>query len=256
MHLLPCPIRMFNLAPITTALVAAIAIIFSPIVAAQKVDSCSFPGVTCKTCLGRWESGSSYSRSQGPCVWCGSRTTNTSDPGYIGTCFANNGLNKYNLCQQYALPVYEGTSSFVCDVVISPPEVAGIVIGVLSLVSAAMCYKAATAASKPRTPQYKWLAFGFFLPVVSVLILFCLRKRGHFDSPALVHSSQSSFPSVPYSSALNGSAQSAAYSPQGPAPPTAHTSAYGQGSAPYLDTQILYAQQGYVYSQSPSPAYP
>ncbi len=185
-------------------------------------------------------------------------------------------MNKYNLCQYYALPVYEGTSAFVCDVVLAPPEVAGIVIGVLSLVSAAMCYKAATAASKPRTPQYKWLAFGFFLPVVSVLILFCLRKRGHFDSSALADSSQSSFPSVPYSSALNDSAQSAAYSPapspavavddvsstqqyvfqnQHPALPAAHTSAYGQAGAPYLDTQMLYAQQGYVYSQAP-PAYP
>ena len=267
---------MFNVVPITTVLVVAISVFLSPIVAAQRVDSCSFPGVTCRTCLGRWESGPSYTRSPGPCTWCGSRTTNTSDPGYRGNCFADNGLNRYNLCDYYSLPVYSGTNAFVCDVVFSPGEAAGIVIGFFSLVSAAMCYKSATAASKPRSPQYKWLAIGFLLPVVSVLILFCLRKRGHFDS-APSHSNQSSFPSVSYASAPNDNPQSGPYSPaptlsayacdvsstqqysyqsQDPVPPAAYISAYGQAGSGYQDTQMPYAQQSYVYSQSPPPTHP
>ena len=258
---------MFNLACIATVLVLATTLIFPPIASAQRVESCSFPAVTCRTCLGRWESGPSYARSSAPCAWCGSRTTNTSDPGYIGHCFADNGLNRYHLCDARGLGVYSGTDAFVCDVVLSPAEAAAVVIGFLSLVSAALCYKSATAASKPRRPQYKWLAIGFLLPVISVLILFCLRKTGHFDSaPSL--SNQPSFPGVPYASAPHDDPPSARYSPApnppasvyhdsnthqyvyqrlDPVPPAAqHINAYGQDGSGYQDAQMPYAQQSGV----------
>ena len=262
----PLLLPMLNLASITTVLFAATTIIHSPIASAQKVDSCSFPGVTCATCLARWQSGPSYTRSSAPCAWCGSRTTNSSDPGYIGNCFADNGLNRYHLCDRLGLGVYSGTDAFVCDVVFSPAEAAAIVTAFLSLVSAAMCYKSATAASKPRRPQYKWLAIGFLLPVISVLILFCLRKTGHFDSaPSL--SNHSSFPAVAYASAPGDDPLSGRYSPapnppasvhhessthqyvyhsQDPVPPAAYINAYGQDGSGYQDTQMPYVQQSGV----------
>jgi hypothetical protein len=169
-------------------------------------------------------------------------------------------------------------------VVLSPGVVAAIVTGFFSLASACLCFKLATAASKPRSPQYKWLAIGFLLPVISVLILLCLRKRGHFDASAPSYSSQTSFPNAPYGSAPNGYAQSVPYiaapndvsstqqyvspndasdtqqyvSPiQDHAPAAGYFSApYGQAGYDHQSNQMLLAQQGYSYSHDPPPAYP
>ena len=136
----------------------------------------------------------------------------------------------------------------MCDVVLSPAEAAAVVIGFLSLVSAAMCYKSATAASKPRRPQYKWLAIRFLLPVISVLILFCLRKTRHFDSaPSL--SNQPSFPGVPYASAPHDDPPSARYS-TAPNPPA---SVYHDSNTHQYVYQSLGSCQGCAPLPPPSP---
>ena len=153
------------------AMCVAVAIALFPIVAAQKVDFCSFPGVTCRTCVGRYETGTSYAKSSTQCGWCGSTATNTSDPAVRqGFCLSDKDPMKASRCGLQ--PRIEGS----CDVLLTPASIAGIAIGAAALVSALVCYEIASSHYNSR--QYEWAVIGMLLPLVAILIIFCIAKRG------------------------------------------------------------------------------
>ena len=266
--------------------VATIFLSLLPIIAAQLVASCSFPGVTCVTCMGRYETGTSYQRSTNKCGWCGAKTTNTSDPmATNGYCLSDSDLfqKKQIRSQLCAGDVFVVTAnSSGCNFSLSPGAIAGIVIGFLCLLSALLCYSQSKKFGASSQDQKKWLLIGLVLPVVSVVVLHVLARRGHFDKksatspvqmPAAYEQNSAPYTGNPTSEnqapqGYGGGAPSApaptAYSTQQyvtPAPysPYDQPQPYGATSADYSNTSAPYGQQqgyGYPpqgYSSAPPP---
>ena len=172
-------------APLPLAAVAVFVFSLLPMVAAQ-VSSCSFPGAACSTCLNRYTTGSSYENSLTKCGWCGARSMNASDPSTSnGYCLEDNDPLKAAKCQGQSFIVYAYTRSrgstvtAMCDTNrMTAGVLAGIALGILALISAAMCYWRATVHAGSR--QFKWIFAGLFLPVISVIIVEILAKKSPF----------------------------------------------------------------------------
>jgi hypothetical protein len=255
----------------------AISLILLPIVAAQKVPSCSFPGVTCRTCLGRYESGTRYSSSLTQCGWCGSRSANTSDPDAAkGYCIAKN--DRLRMCLGETIVFSSNPSA--CDFVLSPGAIAAIVIGALAGSSALLCYSQSRKLGASSRDQAKWLLLGLVLPVVSVVVLIVLARRGHFtkvhvtspvQSPpayeqysdaatasetphAQDYGGGSSVPSAPAEYNTQQYVSPAPYNTYDPPQPYSATSAdYNSSSAPYGQQQQGYGYPPQSYSSAPPP---
>jgi hypothetical protein len=250
-----------------------------PIIAAQKVESCSFPGVTCVTCMGRYETGTMYASSTNKCGWCGAKTTNTSDPTATnGYCLSDSdSFSKKQFRQQLC-----AGSSFVltkdssgCNFSLSQGAIAGIVIGFLCLLSALLCYSQSKKFGASSQDQKKWLLIGLVLPIVSVVVLHVLARRGHFaknsiTSPAQLPSayaqnsapytgnptSENQAPPQGYGGGAPSAPAPAAYSTQqyvSPAPysPYDQPQPYGATSADYSNTSAPYGQQQQGYGYPP-----
>jgi hypothetical protein len=234
---------MINAASVAVA-AAAIFLSLFPITDAQRVESCSFPGVTCRTCLGRFESQLTWKKSSRQCGWCGSKTTNTSDPTATnGYCISNNFLDK-NLRQQLCnvpgdIYVVSETSAG-CDFSLSEEAVAGIVIGVLSGVSAIVCYSQSKKLGASSLDQKKWLLAGLVLPVVSVVVLNVLARRGHFAKKRVA---------VPAHVTDAREQNSASYAEN----PTAGSQPLSYGAHPNEPAPVAYSTQQYL---SPNPYSP
>jgi hypothetical protein len=209
--------RMRDLAaPPPLAAVAAVVISLALLpIAVTQVSSCSFPGVTCSTCLNRYTTGSSYDSSLTKCGWCGARSLNASDPSTSnGYCLEDNDPLKAAKCQDQSFMMYAYSRSrgtvgsaitAMCDTNRMTAAVfAGIAVGILALISAALCYWRATVYAGSR--QFKWIFAGLFLPVLSVIIVEILAKKGHFGSSVHEQSAAAgtaNAPTDPHSAAPN-----------------------------------------------------
>ncbi len=218
---------------VAARLVLFLALLPSPTVAAID-PSCSFSGVECKTCLGRYTTGSSYQTSTTTCGWCAAKSLNASDPSSAnGYCLEVNDVTKAHKCQGQSF-IQARTSraaAAACDPVLPPEVFVGIAVGVVALISAGLCYWRATKHSGSR--QFKWILAGLLLPVLSVAIVEILAAKGHFGS-----SVKDNAPSL---HSENPSAE-----PHGGAPPSPyatfpHPQPYGvpggSSSGPYMQQQ-------------------
>jgi hypothetical protein len=166
------------------------------------------------------------------------------------------------------------SSAAACDFSLSPGAIAGIVIGILAIVSALACYTQSRKLGASFKDQQKWLLIGLFLPVVSIVVLNVLAKRGHFakyrvTSPvplptAYEHSSDQYSGNPPTASetplggyggnAPNASAPTTFNTQQfvSPAPYSSYDQPqpYSSASADYSNASAPYGQQqGYGYTQ-------
>lgn len=149
------------------------------------VPSCSFSGVECKTCLGRYTTGSSYQTSTTTCGWCAAKSLNASDLSSVnGYCLEVNDVHKAHKCQgqKFIQARTARAAAAACDPTLPPEVFVGIAVGVVALISAGLCYWRATKHSGSR--QFKWILAGILLPVLSVVIVEILAAKGHFRSSA------------------------------------------------------------------------
>jgi hypothetical protein len=172
---------MLTLAHATLLFLSIVCVLFPTITAQTKVQRCSFPGVTCKTCVSRYESGASYKTSNSKCGWCGSMPSNASDPSAAaGHCLADNDReSKFEKCG-FSDNVFTTGS---CDNGIDPALIY-VPISACSVVSAGSIH---FWASKWRVSrQIKWLVtvIGLLLPIVSLFLVQYLYRKGHFNSAA------------------------------------------------------------------------
>ena len=226
-----------NLAPFVACVFALL-----PIAAAQ-VSTCSFPSVACATCIGRYKtgSGSSYKDSTIKCGWCGAKTLNASDPSSAnGYCLDNNDASKAEKCQGQnflLLPDSRRASAqATCETAQFPAGIAvGVAVGIAALISSGLCYWRATGHAGSR--QFKYIFVGLVLPVLSVIIVEILAKKGHFQAHSAPHTANAASDVVP-----NLHDAAAPYNPDGGVYGAAGA-AYSSG--PYVQQQ----QQGYGYAQ-------
>jgi hypothetical protein len=190
----------------TIATVLSIAIILSPIVAAQQVSSCSYPEATCETCVRRWKpSSNARTGNKVECTWCGSLGTNSSDPDFAGLCFFADDVITKEKCGTN--PIFQGKCT-ANTVSLNIPLIVGIPFGLASAASATTCYaEARVATGRDRLTKWKWLFIGLLLPLISIVLVCYLQRKGHFNSSAHAQSSAPSGPaplSAPHDSVSHG----------------------------------------------------
>jgi hypothetical protein len=175
----------------TAPLAIVIVCVLFPIIAAQsptKVKSCSFPGVTCKTCVFRYESGINYKKSSTKCVWCESKPTNPSDPA------ATDGVNGY--CLSGVTETSSGKCGFNskdamiigepawCDNTYIPPVAIYAPICGCAMISALICNIWASAWAVSRQIKLRMIIIGLLLPIVSLFVVQYLHRKGHIVGSA------------------------------------------------------------------------
>jgi hypothetical protein len=159
--------------------------LFPTITAQTKVQRCSFPGVTCKSCVFRYESGTSYKASNSKCGWCGSTPSNASDPtATAGYCLADDDRKSKKEKCGFSDNVFTTGNKDSCDNDYIDPALIYVPISTCSVVSAGSAH---FWASKWRVSrQIKWLVtiIGLLLPIVSLFLVQYLYRKGHFNSAA------------------------------------------------------------------------
>ena len=180
----------------TTPLAIVIVCVLFPIIAAQnptQVKSCSFPGVTCKTCVFRYEASGilkdPYAKSSTKCGWCGSKPTNPSDPA------ATDGVNGYCLSQRDT-ETSSGKCGFNsedamiigepawCDNTYIPPVAIYAPICGCAMISALICNIWASAWAVSRQIKLRMIIIGLLLPIVSLFVVQYLHRKGHIVGSA------------------------------------------------------------------------
>jgi len=172
----------------TPLAIAIVCVLFLfPVIAAQtKVGSCSNEGSpaftkvgSCKSCVNRYEDGTSYAKSKSQCGWCGSNETD-------GYCLAEDSTlsSKEKKCGTLHPKLTKGTTTDVCDPD-SEANYRAIYIPIIvfySLVNAAIMHK--SAGELRVSPKIKccMIIFGLLLPIVSIIII---RKNRYEIRPCI-----------------------------------------------------------------------